>query len=184
MQDRASLRTSITSLAVAIVAASIAREAAAEGFIDVGANSTNVEADIASQPEKVESDSSGWHVGGGFRRELERGSIGVRLELDDIDGELLLAVRAFDYRRHLTERLALTAFAGAARLDLDLPAHGYYLGGGVQIKDLLPKWSLSVDLRIGDTLARDNLLPTDPQGERPDNFYDLTGVAIYLSRGF
>jgi len=184
MNNGASLGTSVTGLAVAVAAAAISLQAAAEGFIDIGANSTHVEADIATLPETVESDSSGWHVAGGFRRELERGSIGVRLEADDIDGELLLAIRAFDYRRHLTERIALTAFAGAARLDLDLPAHGYYLGGGVQIKDLLPKWSLSVDLRIGDTLARDNLLPTDPQGERPDNFYDLTGFAIYLSRGF
>ena len=30
------------------------------------------------------------------------GSIGARIELDDLDGDLLLAVRAFDYRRHLS----------------------------------------------------------------------------------
>jgi hypothetical protein len=93
-------------------------------------------------------------------------------------------VRAFDYRRHISQRLALTAFAGAARLDLDTPAHGWYLGGGVQIKELWPRWSLSLDLRLGDKLARDNVLPTDPQGGRPDNFYDLSGLTIYLSRGF
>jgi hypothetical protein len=54
----------------------------------------------------------------------------------------------------------------------------------VQIKDLWPRWSLSLDLRYGDKLARDNVLPTDPQGGSPDNFYDLSGVTIYLSRGF
>ncbi len=78
----------------------------------------------------------------------------------------------------------MTAFAGAARLDLDTPAYGYYLGGGVQIKELWPRWSLGLDLRFGDKLARDNLLPSDPQGGRPDNFYDLSGLTIYLSRGF
>jgi hypothetical protein len=51
----------------------------------------------------------------------------------------------------------------------------------VQIKDLFPRWSLSFDLRFGDKLARDNFEPLAPS---PDDFYDLTGVAIYLSREF
>lgn len=173
-----------TRLAVAIIAACIGLRAAGEAFVDVGVNGTHVEADIATLPEKITSDPSGLHLGGGFRRELEAGSIGARIELDDLDGDLLLAVRAFDYRRHVSERFALTAFAGAARLDVGTPAHGYYIGGGLQIKELWPRWSLSLDLRLGDKLARDNLLPTDPQGGRPDNFYDLSGVTIYLSRGF
>ena len=79
----------------------------------------------------------------------------------------------------------MTAFAGAARLDLDTPAHGWYLGGGVELKDLWPRWSLALDLRIGDKLARDNVLPSDPQGgDRPDSFYDLRGFSLYLSRRF
>ena len=164
-----------------LAATGLTRQAAAELFVDVGANDTRVEADIAALPEKVTTDTTGLHLGIGFRRELRRGSIGARLELDDLDGESLLAVRALDYRRHLTERLALTAFAGAARLDLDTPAYGYYFGGGVQLKDLWPRWDLSFDLRLGDKLARDNF---DPQAPRPDDFHDLTGFTIYLSRGF
>jgi len=172
-------------LAAAIVAAAQARVAAAEMFVDAGVSSTSIEADIPALPETVESDASGLHLGVGFRRELAQGSIGVRLELDDLDGDQLLAVRALDYRRHLSDRFALTAFAGAARLDLDTPAHGWYLGGGVELKDLWPRWSLALDLRIGDKLARDNVLPTDPQGgDRPDSFYDLRGLSLYLSRRF
>jgi len=169
-------------LAAAVVAAGLALQAAAEAFVDVGVNGTHVEADIATLAEKVTSDSSGLHLGGGFRRELTQGSIGARIELDDLDGDLLLAVRAFDYRRHVSQRLALTAFAGAARLDLDTPAYGYYLGGGVQLKELWPRWSLAIDLRLGDKLARDNFLSS--AGSRPDDFYDLSGLTIYLSRGF
>ena len=184
MKDCIALGMYITSLAGAMVAAALARDAAAEGFVDFGINGTHVDAAIATLPENVESDASGLHVGGGFRRELARGSIGARIELDDLDGDLLVAVRALDYRRHLSQRLALTAFGGAARLGLDTPAQGWYIGGGVQIKDLWPRWSLSLDLRYGDKLARDNVLPTDPQGGSPDNFYDLSGVTIYLSRGF
>lgn len=184
MKESLSLCMRVAGLATLIAAAGLARDAAAEAFLDIGVNGTHVEADIATLPEKVTSDPSGLHVGGGFRRELAQGSIGARIELDDLDGELLLAVRAFDYRRHISQRFALTAFAGAARLDLDTPAYGYYLGGGVQIKELWPRWSLGLDLRFGDKLARDNLLPNDPQGGRPDNFYDLSGLTIYLSRGF
>jgi hypothetical protein len=51
----------------------------------------------------------------------------------------------------------------------------------VQLKDLWPRWSLGVDLRLGDKLARDNL---DSQAPRPDDFYDLRGLTLYLSRGF
>jgi hypothetical protein len=171
-------------LAAAFLAAAPALPARADAFVDLGLNHTRVEADIATLPGKLTSTQSGLHLGAGVRRELSRGSIGARVELDDVDGDLLLAVRALDYRRHFSERLALTAFAGAARLDLATPAYGYYLGGGVELKDVWPSWSVALDLRIGDKIARDNLLPTDPQGGRPDNFYDLKGLSLYLSRRF
>lgn len=180
MNTSLAFRIRLTGIAVAASLA-LARQAAAELFVDFGVNNTSIEADIATLPATIESDVSGWHLGGGVRRELAQGSVGARIELDDLDGDLLLAVRALDYRRHVSQRFALTAFAGAARLDLDTPAHGWYLGGGVQIKDLWPRWSLSFDVRIGDKLARDNF---DPQAPRPDDFYDLRGVSIYLSRGF
>jgi hypothetical protein len=167
-----------------LAAAALASEAAAELFVDVGFNDASIEADIATLPQKVTTDTSGLHLGIGLRRELAQGSIGARIELDDLDGDSLLAVRALDYRRHLSQRFALTAFAGAARLDVATPAYGYYLGGGFEIKNLWPSWNLGVDVRLGDKVARDNLLPTDPQGGRPDNFYDIRGLSVYLSRRF
>jgi hypothetical protein len=158
--------------------------ALAEPFVDLGVSSTRVEADIATQPGAT-STSSGLHIGAGVRRELANGgNIGVRVELDDIDSDLLIAVRALDYRYSLSERWAIGAFLGAARLDAATPAYGYYLGGGVQRKELVRGWDLSLDLRLGDKIARDNLLPDDPQGGRPDNFYDLSGISVYLSRRF
>lgn len=174
----------IIVLVATIAVITAARTAFAEAFVDLGINATYVDARIATLPENVTSTESGLHLGAGVRRELARGSIGARLELDDVGGDLLLAVRAFDYRRHLSERFALTAFLGAARLDLATPAYGYYFGGGVQFKEFLPSWTLSVDVRYGDKIARDNLLPTDPQGGSPDNFYDLSSVAVYFSRRF
>jgi hypothetical protein len=114
----------------------------------------------------------------------ERGDIGVRLELDVLDSDLLLAVRALDYRYNLSDRFAIGAFIGAARLDLATPAYGYYLGGGVQFKEIMPRWDLSLDLRFADKIARDNILPSDPQGGRPDNFYDVSGIGLYLGYRF
>jgi hypothetical protein len=162
-----------------------ATQARAEVFVDFGINYSRIEADIPLLPAAVSTTESGLHVGAGLRRELTQGSIGARVEIDDIGGDLLLAVRALDYRRHVSERFALTAFLGAAQLDLATPAQGYYLGGGVEIKDLWPKWTLAIDARLGDKLARDNLLPSDPQGTaQNDSFFDLTGLSLYLSRRF
>jgi hypothetical protein len=171
------------NVATALAAIALAADAHADIFLDFGLHGTHVEADVATF-NRVTTSESGLHVGAGVRRELTSGSIGARVELDDIDGELLLAVRALDYRRHLTDRFAVTAFLGAARLDLATPAYGYYLGTGVQLKELWPSWSLNVDLRYGDKIARDNVLPSDPRGGKPDNFYDLSGVSVYLSRRF
>jgi hypothetical protein len=176
-------RIQLFALLACAAACAFTRDAAAELFVDVGLNSSRVEADVATLPG-AESSSTGFHVGIGARRDLRQGSIGVRLEVDDVDSDLLLAVRALDYRRHLSDRIAIGGFLGAARLDLATPAYGYYLGGGVQLKDIMRGWDLGVDLRIGDKIARDNLLPTDPQGGRPDNFYDLRGVSVYLSYRF
>ena len=176
--------TRLASMAAAAAAMYLAAaDARADAFLDLGLHGTHVEADVATLT-RVTTSESGLHLGAGLRRELASGSIGARIELDDVDGDLLLAVRALDYRRHLTGRLAVTAFLGAARLDLATPAYGYYLGTGVQFKEFLPSWTLSVDLRYADKVARDNVLPTDPQGGKPDNFYDLSGIAVYLSRRF
>jgi hypothetical protein len=160
-----------------------AADARADVFLDFGVQGMHVEADVATFT-RVTTSESGVHLGAGVRRELTNGSIGARVELDDVNGDLLLAVRALDYRRHLTERFAVTAFLGAARLDLSTPAFGFYLGTGVELKELWPSWSLAIDVRYGDKIARDNLLPTDPQGGRDDNFYDLSGIAVYLSKRF
>lgn len=170
---------------IAIAAAVAPASAGAEVFVDFGVNSSRVEAHLSNQTIS-ESSSSGLHLGAGVRRALRAGSIGARLELDDVDSDVLLAVRALDYRHHLSQRFALTGFLGAARLDLATPAFGYYLGGGVEIKNVFRSWDLGIDLRMGDKIARDSLLPTDPPvvGGQDDNFYDLSGVSFYLRYRF
>jgi hypothetical protein len=182
------IRISNRRLALALagaVAMTFAMRAHAELFVDLGVNISRIESRIALEPDWTSTNSSGVHIGLGVRRTLSGGNdIGVRLELDDVDSNTLLAVRAFDYRFNRSERFAIAAFLGAARLGLATPAYGYYFGGGVQFKDVLSGWDLAVDLRRGDKIARDNLLPSDPQGGSPDNFYDLTGLGVYFSKRF
>jgi hypothetical protein len=175
--------TSLSLLGSALLASLVSSTARAEVLVDFGMNSTRVEADIATYPSIVTTTTSGYHVGAGVRRALKHGNFGVRLELEDIDSNLLIALRALDYKHAFTQKLSIGGFIGAARLDLATPAYGYWLGGALEY-DFSPHWAVSFDLRIGDKLARDNLLPTDPQGGRPDNFYDLHGFSLYLSHRF
>ena len=159
--------------------------ASAEVFVDIGAQASRVKARIALADGASSSTESGFHAGIGVSRMIgERNDIGVRLEADGLGSDLLLAVRALDYRHYISDRIAVSAFLGAARLDLATPAYGYYAGGGVQYRNLMHRWDLNLDFRYGDKLARDNLLPTDPQGGSPDNFYDVLGASLYLSYRF
>ncbi|HEY8522084.1 MAG TPA: hypothetical protein VIN61_18590 [Gammaproteobacteria bacterium] len=183
---RARFSTRVLAAALGVVACVPLPDAAAEPFVSVGALRSDVREDAPTAPAKVTLSDSSALIGGGISRRLAGGSeIGVRAELTEAASARLFAVRAFDYRYHLSERLAVTAFLGAARLDLATPAYGYYAGAGMALKNVLPGWDLGIDLRFGDKLARDNVAPGDPQGgPRPDTFYDLEGFGITLTRRF
>jgi len=159
--------------------------AVAQPFFDIGLHASEIDSRIANLDDNVTTSDAGLHLGIGARRVVsDRADISFRLELDSIDSNTFLAVRAFDYRRHISDRLAINTFLGAARLGLGTPAYGWYLGFGVQWKEITAGWDLSLDVRFGDKVARDNILPSDPQGGSPDNFHDVTGITVYLSRGF
>jgi len=161
-----------------------ARATGADLFVDVGINVSDVQVRLGDDsPVTTTGMRTSGHVGIGARRAVSnRSDLGVRMEVDQIDDAMLLAVRALDYRYKFKNPLALTAFAGAARYDLATPAYGYYFGAGVQWRDLFPRVDLSLDLRYMDKVARDKLLSSDPAPlPRPDSFYDVTGATLYLS---
>jgi len=55
-------------------------------------------------------------------------------------------------------------------------------GRSVQRRNLTRNLDLSLDVRYGDKMARDKLLPSDPASTpRPDVFYDLMGATLYFS---
>jgi len=158
----------------------------AEWFVDAGVNVNQVRIDLGPlNPVTKSPVGVGAHFGLGARRTVSpNNDLGVRLELDGVQGHSLIGVRAIDYRYRLTERFALGLFAGVDRYDLDTPAYSLYGGVGAQWRNVLPAWDIGVDFRYGQNIARDKVLPTDPAANRPDSFYKITSGVLYLSRHF
>ncbi len=167
------------------IASRSARADGAEWFVDAGLASSRVTIDLADDIPRFTQTSTSPHVAIGARRQVsKRQDLGVRLELDHIDGHLLTAVRAVDYRFRFQGPLAINAFLGAARYDLATPAYGLWGGAGIAWRDIMAGWDLGLEARIGIKIARDHLVPQDPVGGRPDSFYDVESATLSLSRRF
>ncbi len=158
----------------------------AELFVDAGMNVSKVRTDLGPN---LPITTGKWgldpHLAIGARRAVSANNdLGVRLELDQVDGHSLIGVRAVDYRYRLTNRFALGLFAGVARYNVATPAYSIYYGLDGLWRDVLPKWDLGLDLRHGQNLARDHVLASDPRSGRPETFYKIESVLLYVSRRF
>lgn len=161
-------------------------EKGTELFVDAGMNANKVRIDRNEiLPLITTPIGYGPHFGFGARRAVsENNDLGVRIELDQVDGHDLLGARVVDYRYRFSEHFALSAFAGVARYDVATPAYSLYAGMGAQWRNILPKWDLGVDFRYAQNVARDRVLTTDIQGGRPDTFYKIESGTLYLTRRF
>src|SRR5581483_8601859 len=157
-----------------------------EIFVDGGVHRYRVTADLEdSRLKTTDPQKTGYHFAIGARRAVsEHNDLGTRVEVENIECHSLVGVRLIDYRYRFRGPIALDAFLGAARYALGTPAYGFYYGVGAQWRNVLPGWDVGVDLRYDDTLARDHLLPTDPQGPRPDSFYYVLGAIFSISYHF
>ncbi len=163
-----------------------ADDPSAQVFVDAGVNANKVSVNLTeNSPTTSSAPAYASHLGIGARRSVSpHGELGARLELDDIDGHLLIGARAIDYRYLFASPFALSGFVGAARYDLGTPAYGIYGGVGGQWRDIAKDWDLGMDLRFAWNVARDHLLPSDPHSARPDSFYDITSATLYVTRHF
>jgi hypothetical protein len=157
-----------------------------ELFVDAGVNTNRQSVDLTSAATRTTGPSStGAHFGIGARRFVsDHSDLGARIEADDVQGHSLIGVRALDYRYRFNNPLSLSVFLGAARYALATPAYGIYLGTGIQWRNLLPGWDFGLDFRYADSVARDHLLPSDPQSTRPDSFYNISLFTASISRHF
>jgi hypothetical protein len=155
-------------------------------FVEAGVNASEVKIDLDDAiPRTATGTDLAPHFAIGARRAVsDRSDLGARLELDEVDGRWLVGVRAIDYRYRFSRPLTFSFFIGAARYDVETPAYGIYYGIGGQWRDLLPGWDVGVDLKYATKIARDHVLPTDPQGVRDDSFYDISAATLSVSRRF
>ena len=158
----------------------------AQVFVDAGANANRVRTDVEKGvPITTSQLAYGPHFGVGARRAVsERNDLGVRAEIDQVDGHMLLGLRIFDLRHRFAGPLAFNVFAGVARYDVETPATSMYAGVGAQWRDVVPGWDLNLDYRYGQNLARDHVLASDVQGVRPETFYKIESATLYVSRHF
>jgi hypothetical protein len=159
----------------------------AELFVDVGAGASKVNTDPGLDlPSTNSTIGFGPHLALGARRPAsDSNDLGVRAEFDEIHGVSLIGVRAVDYRHRFDgSPFALDAFVGAARYNSATPAFSIDFGAGGQWRDVAPGWDLNLELRHAQNLARDHVLASDVQGPRPDTFYKVDSLLLYLSRKF
>jgi hypothetical protein len=158
----------------------------AQIFVDAGINANKVRTDLEKGiPVTTSQLAYGPHFAIGARRAVsETNDLGARVELDQVDGHQLLGLRALDYRHRFDSPLALNVFGGVARYNVETPATSIYAGLGGQWRDALPNWDLNLDFRYAQNLARDHLLASDVQGVRPETFYKIESVTLYVSRHF
>jgi capsule assembly protein Wzi len=159
----------------------------AELFVDVGASATRIESQITSDTPRINSGlAAGPHIALGARRAVsEHQDLGVAFEGDDVHGVSLISARIVDYRYRFDNPLAINLFGGAARYAAATPAYGFYFGGGLQWRNILPHWDIGIDYRYATKVDRLRSLPTDPQGGyRPDAYYDISLGTLYVSRKF
>jgi len=156
-------------------------------FVDVGASRNHLYNILdATIPNFYSDYSVDYHLGAGARRRVSNhNDLGVRVEFDRVGGNQLISFRALDYRYRFNSKFGVNGFFGAARYEVNLPAYGYYWGGGLQYLNFLPKWDLGFDIRHHEKLGRDKtLLPTDPpiSPVRTRMFFDINGLSLYVSR--
>lgn len=171
-----------------LVTASHAAEIHIEPSLEAGLSYSKVTTRFGGStiPAERSDYQVGGHVGAGIHRLNDNWRYGIRLQFDQMDDFTMISLRPLDFEYMLTPHWSAGVFAGARRLDLDIPAYGYVLGGGVRYRDLFtPGLDLVVDASYGDKIARDKLLPGDPPvNEQSEIFYDIVGTQIYLSWRF
>jgi hypothetical protein len=161
-----------------------------ERFVDVGVSAGRLDLSFGgftspTAGAPVDKTVVSPHLGLGVRKRVSNNQdLGVRLDFDDYNSDAMLGLRIIDYRYRIYRHLAFGAFIGFARYAAPTPAQGYYAGAGLQWRDLLPKWDLSLEARYFDHLQRDKVLPSDPQNGDPVEWYNLFAPTLSISRRF
>lgn len=150
---------------------------------DIGAVYSEISSSEATSADgDLDGNDTGIHLGVGAYRNKDdsRWVYGVKLELDDVAGNLLLSVRALDLGYNFTPRFMVNGFIGAARWDLATAAYGYRVGVGANYR-FGDHWALGSDISYADSVTRDKLLPADDPGMGlPDIQNHIVQISLYV----
>jgi len=153
-------------------------------FLSAGVNVLRLDYQFTNtSPTEQHPAKSGASFGLGARRAVsQHNDLGARIDVDTTEGGTLLGVRLIDWRWRFDNPLAVGAFFGAARYSLATPAYGIYVGAGLQWRDILPHLDAALEGRFYDNIARDRLLPGEPNPSpsQPDSFYSFYGAVFSL----
>jgi hypothetical protein len=173
---------------------SIAEGSRLERFVAVGATEARLGLNLGGFSAASESAPTLYqthyspYVGAGLRRAITaRADLGVRADLDDLNG-LMVGLRILDYRYRLGHHVAVGGFVGFARYSGPTPAQGLYYGYGLQWRDLWRGWDLSLEQREFDALQRDKVRASDSsalqQTGDPVEWYTGDAVTLALAHAF
>jgi hypothetical protein len=154
----------------------------AESFVavEVGAAYSDLASAGADDGDGLtEGGDAGYHLGVGvYRNQADsRWVYGMKVEAEDVQGNMLLSLRALDLGFLVTPRFALKGFVGAARYDLAGAAYGWRFGLGANYQ-FAEHWALAADFVYNDKLA------WDAGGPNINVYYDISQALLYLQYRF
>ena len=161
------------------------------GRIDFGFSvlKTKVLEDHSNAPDSYGDATTSPLVGFALNKRVgEQSLLGTKIEFQRVDGSLLTAFRAIDYRYIIDGQWQVGAYIGAARYDFRSPAYGYTLGFGAFYQPThWQNWSLGTEVQFMDKMARDKIHPDDIPANAetgPDTFTNMAGLSFTLSYHF
>ena len=173
---------------------SIAAGSRLERYVAVGATRAHLGLNLGGFSDASENAPTVYqtryspYVGVGLRRAVTaRADVGVRVDLDDLNG-LMVGLRMLDYRYRLGHHVTVGGFLGYARYSGPTPAQGLYYGYGLQWRNLWRGWDLSLEQREFDALQRDKVRASDQavlqQTDDPVEWYSGSAVTLSLAHAF
>lgn len=174
----------LLTLFISLMTYSAFSVADADFSISLGLSQSNITFDSgASEVDIVDLDTEYTPLlGGNITKTLnENWRFGIGIQYEYLLDSSFVTLKAIEATYLFNSKLGLGGYLGASRLAKGLPAYGYRAGLNLAWLDLYENLDWVLEYSIGDTVARDKLLDTDPPADhRPDLMYDFVFFSTYL----
>jgi len=108
-------------------------------------------------------------------------SFGLGMQYEKLLDFNYFTLKAIESTYDFNQHVALGGYIGGSRLSEGVPAYGYRFGLNLAWTKLYQNLDWVVETSLGDTIARDKHLASDPPSDhRPDLMYDVVFFSSYL----